>query len=178
MGLEASDQPTELSDRVLQQVGVGRVVDVGLHHGGVHPQLASPQQLAGGEFGHQGGVQLLDRLRAGSAHQLDQRGGMGHRPVQADPAAPPPADRVTDFLAQALIAELVAVLEVQQPQQGVDRDRWAAQPTVEQRPPRRDEALVVQEGVDLGELGGQALEFLGQQRLPQRGLRVALAQHR
>jgi hypothetical protein len=37
----------------------------------------------------------------------------------------------------------------------------AAQPTVEQRPPGGDEAPVVQEGVDLGEFGGQALEVLG-----------------
>jgi hypothetical protein len=53
------------------------------------------------------------------------------------------------------------VLEVQQPQQRVDRDRRAAKPPVEQRPPRRDEALVVQVGVDLGQLGGQALGLLG-----------------
>jgi hypothetical protein len=50
---------------VLQQVGVGGVVDVGLDHGGVDPQLAGPQQLAGGQLGDQGGVQLLDDLGAG-----------------------------------------------------------------------------------------------------------------
>jgi hypothetical protein len=48
--------------------------------------------------------------------------------------------------------KLVAVFQVQQPQQRVDRDRRAAQPAVEQRPPRRDEAVVVQVGVDLGQL--------------------------
>jgi hypothetical protein len=69
------------------------------------------------------------------------------------------------------------VLQVQQPQQRVDRDRRAAKPPVKQRPPRRDEALVVQVGIDLGQLGGQSLGLLGQQRLPQRGLRVGLAQH-
>jgi hypothetical protein len=87
------------------------------------------------------------------AHQLDQRGRVRHRPVQADAAEPPPADRVGHLPAQALIPKLVAVFQVQQPQQRVDRDRRAAQPAVEQRPPRRDEALVVQVGVDLGELG-------------------------
>jgi hypothetical protein len=45
---------------------------------------------------------------------------------------------------QTLIAQLVAVFQVQQPQQRVDRDRGAAQPLVEQGPPRRDEPLVVQ----------------------------------
>jgi hypothetical protein len=62
-GLDPADQPTQLAHRVLQQVGVGRIVDVGLDHRGVHPQLAGPQQLAGGELGDQGGVQLLDHLR-------------------------------------------------------------------------------------------------------------------
>jgi hypothetical protein len=46
---------------------------------------------------------------------------MGHRPVQRDAAKPPPADRVADLAAQALVAKLVAVLEIQQPQQHIDR---------------------------------------------------------
>jgi hypothetical protein len=62
-GLDAADQPTKLADGVLQQVGVGEVVNVGLHHGGVDPQLAGPQQRAGGQLGHQRGVQLLDDPR-------------------------------------------------------------------------------------------------------------------
>jgi hypothetical protein len=86
-----------------------------------------------------------------------------HGLVQADAAEPPPPDRVGDFLAERLVAEPVAVLEVQQPQQRVDRDRRTAQPPVEQRPPWGDEALVVQVGVDLGEFGGQPLGLLGQQ---------------
>jgi hypothetical protein len=49
--LDPADQPTELADRTLQQIGVGRVVDVGLDHGGVDPQLGGPQQLALGELG-------------------------------------------------------------------------------------------------------------------------------
>ena len=39
----------------------------------------------------------------------------------------------------------------------VDRDRRSAEAGREQPPPRRDEALVVQVGVDLGEFGGQPL---------------------
>jgi hypothetical protein len=70
------------------------------------------------------------------------------------------------------------VLQVQQPQQRVDRHRRSTKVSVEQRPPRRDEALVVQVGVDTGEFGGQPLGLLGQQQLPDRGLRIGLAQHR
>jgi hypothetical protein len=69
------------------------------------------------------------------------------------------------------------VFQVQQPQQRVDRDRGTAQPSVEQGSPRRDEALVVQIGVDAGEFGGQPLGLLGQQQLPDRDLRIGLAQH-
>jgi hypothetical protein len=42
----------------------------------------------------------------------------------------------------------------------------------------RQEPVVVQVGVDLGQLGGQPLGLLGQQRAPQRGLGLGLAQHR
>jgi hypothetical protein len=45
----------------------------------------------------------------------------------------------------------------------------------EQPPPGSDEAHVVQVGVDAGEFGGQPLGLLGQQQLPDRGLRVGLA---
>jgi hypothetical protein len=69
------------------------------------------------------------------------------------------------------------VLQVQQPQQRVDRDRRAAKPTVTQAPPWGEEALVVQIGVDASELSGQPLGLLRQQQLPDRGLRIGLAQH-
>jgi hypothetical protein len=69
------------------------------------------------------------------------------------------------------------VLQEQQPQQRVDRDRRTTKPSVEQGSPRRQEALVVQIGVDRSQLGGQPSGLLGQQRLPQAqaGLRVGLA---
>jgi hypothetical protein len=91
---------------------------------------------------------------------------MRHRLVQAEAAEPPPPDRVGDLAAQALIPQPVAVLEVQQPQQRVDRDRRTTKPPVEQGPPRRQEALVVQVGIDRLKLGGQLPGLLGQQRLP------------
>jgi hypothetical protein len=163
---------------VLQQVGVGWVVDVGLDHGGVDPQLAGPQHPVGGQLGQQRGVELPDHFGAGAAHQLDQGSRVRHRPIQRDAAEPPPRDGVADFLAQRLVAQPVAVLEVQQAQQGVDGNRRPPEPGREQRPPRRDEALVVQVGVDPGEFDGQPLGLLGQQRVPQGGLGVGLAEHR
>jgi hypothetical protein len=95
------------------------------------PAAAGRRQLL-----EQRGVELGDHLGTGAADQLDQRGRMRHPPLQLDAAEPPPADRFGHLPAQALIAKPVAVLEVQQPQQGVDGDRKTAQPPVEQRPPR------------------------------------------
>ncbi len=86
--------------------------------------------------------------------------------VQADVAEPPPGDRVGDLAAQALVAELVAVFEVQQSQQGLHRERGAAQPGRKQCPPRRNEAFVVEVGVDAGELVGQTSDFGWEQRVP------------
>jgi hypothetical protein len=70
-GLDPPDEPTQPGHGLLQQVGIGRVVDVGLHHGGIHPQLAAPQQLVLGELVQQRAIELLDDLRAGAADQLD-----------------------------------------------------------------------------------------------------------
>ena len=160
-GLESPDQPTGGADGALEQVGVGRKVDIGLDHGRVDAQLAGAQQLVTRELAQQRRVELLDRCRAGSADQLDQRGRMGHRLVQRDPAEPSPADRVTDLSAQALVAKAVPVLEIQQSQQRGGRHRRATQPLVEYRPPGGDEPLVVQVGVDLGQLLRQPAGLLG-----------------
>jgi hypothetical protein len=132
---DAADQPAERADRVLQQVGVGGMVDVGGDDGGVDAELAGSQQLACDQLGQQRVVEPVDRLRAGAADQLDQGGRVRDGLVQADVAKPPPRDRVGDLLAQALVAELVAVFEVEQTQQGLDRERWAAQPGGKLCPP-------------------------------------------
>jgi hypothetical protein len=138
---------------------------------------AAAQQLAGRQLGQQRGVELAEHLWAGAPDELAQRGRVRDGLIQGDAAEPPPGYRVGDLPAQRLVAELVAVLQVQQPQQGGDRNRRAAQPPVKQRPPRGDEALVVQVGVDPGELNGQPLGLLGQQQLPDGGLWVGLTQH-
>jgi hypothetical protein len=54
------------------------------------PAVSLPQQH---------GVQLLDGLRAGPAHQFDRRGRVRHRLARADAPEPPPRDRVTDLSA-------------------------------------------------------------------------------
>jgi len=90
------------------------------------------------------------------------RGGL----VQRDAAKPPPRDRSADLLAEGLVAELVAVLEVQQAQQGRDRDRGAAQPGGEVGVPGSGEPLVIEVGVDTGELVGEAFGLVGQQLVP------------
>src|SRR5262245_32218457 len=58
---------------------------------------------------------------AGTADQLDQGGGVRDRPVQPEPAEPASGERVVDLGAQRLVAELVAVLEIQRPQQRIHR---------------------------------------------------------
>jgi hypothetical protein len=120
------------------------MVDVGLYHGGVDAELAASQQLVGGELAQQRVVELLDRLGPARPTSSGQGGRVRDGLVQADVAKPPPGDRVGDLAAQALVAELVAVLEVQQPQQGLDWERGAAQPSGKQCPPGGDEAFVVE----------------------------------
>ncbi len=97
--------------------------------------------------------------------------------VQADAAKPSPGDRVGGLAAQRLVAELVAVLEVQQAQQGLDGDRRAAQPSREVGPPGGDEPFVVEVGVDLGEFRGQLSGFGWEQRVPGRWRRGGNAKH-
>ena len=125
---DMADQPAEGAHGVLEQVGVGGMVDVGLDDGGVDAQLAAAQDPLAGQLCQQRGVELVDRLGAGAADQLDQGGRVRHGLVQVDVAEPPPGDRVGDLAAQRPVAKLVAVLEVQQAQQGLDRDRGATQP--------------------------------------------------
>jgi hypothetical protein len=75
--LNAADQPTQLADRVLEQVGVGGVVDVGLDHGGVDPQLPGPQQLVVAQLAEQRLVELPDDPRAAATEELDRVVGCG-----------------------------------------------------------------------------------------------------
>ena len=119
-----------------------------------------------GPPGQQRLVQPLDRLLAHAAGELDQRGRMRHLTTQGDAAEPLPADRVGDLTAQQLIAQPVAELQEHQPQVGVDRDRRTTDDRVEVDPEGLDEHRVVQQPVDLGQLGRQSERLGGQDRLP------------
>jgi len=70
------------------------------------------------------------------------------------------------------------VLQVQQAQQGLDRDRRAAEADGEVWLPGGDEALVIEVGVDLGEFGRQAADLGWQQPLPVGRRRAGNAKHR
>jgi len=78
--------------------------------------------------------------------------GCGTGAVNGIPAEPTPAQRVRNLTAQRLVPELVAVLEIQQPQQCLRRNRRPSQPDAEQLR-QGDEPLVVQVRIDLGQLG-------------------------
>jgi hypothetical protein len=160
-GLEPADQPTDGADRLLEQVGVGWEVDVGLDHGGIDAQLAAAHELVGGELAEQHGVALGEHLRADPVHELAQRGGVRDGLIQRDAGKPPPRDRVADLPAQGLVAQAIPVLELQQPQQGWERDGWPPEGGGGVGAPGGEEPLVVEIGVDAGEFIGQACGWSG-----------------
>src|SRR5207249_11012356 len=55
------------------QTAIGRIVNVGLHHGGVHSQFAARDDLFGLCDGHQPLMQLLHRLRPQLPRQTSHR---------------------------------------------------------------------------------------------------------
>jgi hypothetical protein len=75
--VDAADQPAEDAHGVLQQVGVGGMIDVGGDDGGVDAQLAAAQQLASRQLRQQRGVELAEHLWAGAPDELAQRGRCG-----------------------------------------------------------------------------------------------------
>jgi hypothetical protein len=68
-----------------------------LHDRGVGPHRFDVHDTALVGGGEQFPVQRLDQLRAAAPGQLADRRLVGHRRLQADPAEPPPADRVADL---------------------------------------------------------------------------------
>src|SRR6266699_2872667 len=72
-----------------------------------------------------------------------------------DPAETAPRERVGDLLAQRLVTEPVAVLQVHQPQIRLDRDRRPANRRRQPRTKRRQEAILVEDRVNLRKLGRQ-----------------------
>ena len=139
-----------------QQPRVGRVGHVRGHHRGVRAQPGSPQQLRFGCPGQQRLVQPLYRGAAAPGGQLHQRRRMRHLPIQRDPAKSPPADRVADLGAQALIAQPVAELQEHQPQVALRRRGRTPQHRVKVLRKRREEHRVIQQRIDPAQLSWQA----------------------
>jgi hypothetical protein len=86
---------------------------------------------------------------------------MRHLPTQGDAAKPLPGDRIGELAAEELITEAAAELQEHDPQVGVQRHRRAAEARVEVCGQRGQEAGVVQQLVDPGQLGGQPQEPSG-----------------
>src|SRR5208283_2245531 len=76
-------------------------------------------------------IESVDRGGPAPGGQLHQRRRMRHRPVQRNPAEPPPGDRIADLPTQRLIAQPVAELQEHQPQIGFHRRRGTPDPQVE-----------------------------------------------
>jgi hypothetical protein len=126
LGLDPSHQPTQLAHRPSSRSASVGWSNVGLHHGGVHPQLGPRSSLSWASLatsaafswpitsGPPRPTSLTSVVGCGTGRSSPRRQNRRH-PIESP--TPP---------AQALVAELLAVLEVQQPQQRVDRDRRAA----------------------------------------------------
>ncbi len=107
-GLDPLARDRDPPDCLGQQTGVGWVGHVAGHHRRVGPQRGGAQHLGLGRLGQQRLVQPVHRRRATAGGQLHQRRRVRHRPVQGNPAEPPPGDRVAHLATQALVAESVA----------------------------------------------------------------------
>jgi hypothetical protein len=63
---------------IAQEQAIGRVVDVGLHHGGIDAQPPSANDLLLACHDHHPDVKLLDNLRTERDGELAQGLGVGH----------------------------------------------------------------------------------------------------
>jgi hypothetical protein len=168
-----ADPPHRLS----QQTRVRRIGHVGAHHRGIHPDPIGAQQLRLGRLSQQGLIEPIHRHRPAPRRQLHQRRRMRHRPVQRNPAKPPPGDRVRHLPTQRLIAQPIPKLQKHQPQIHFHRRRRPTHPQVEEPHERGEERRIVQQRVDASQLLGQPPHLLGQHRLPQRAPIAYSTQH-
>jgi DNA invertase Pin-like site-specific DNA recombinase len=133
-----------LAHRLGQQPPVRRVGHIRADHRGIRPHPRGAQQPGTGRLRPQRLIQPRDRIFPAPGGQLHQRRRVRHPPIQPDPAKPPPADRVADLSAQALIPQPVAELEEHQPQVALHRRGRTAQHRMEIRRERGEERRVVQ----------------------------------
>ena len=163
--------------RLAQQPGIGRIAHVRRDHGGVCPDPAGAQQLRLGGLGQQRLVQSLHRGRPATSGQLHQRRRMWHRPVQGNPAEPPPGDRITDLPTQRLVTQPVPKLQKHQPQIRLHRRGRTPDPRIEERHERGEEHRIIEQPVDPRQLVGQLQQLRRKHCLPQRHLITYSTKH-
>jgi hypothetical protein len=122
-------------------------------------------------------VQLRNRLGSTAGGDLHERRRVRHRHPERDPTEALPGDRVRDLTAQRLEAQAIAELQEHEPQVGLDRHRGPAEERVEVLSIGGEEHRVVEQAVDRLKLGGEPEAHLGQDGLPQGGLRAYRSQH-
>ena len=162
---------------------IGRIVDVGFHHGGVHAHLAPGRQPVGLSQLHQPLVNLLDHLRAHgktpTAHGLCIRRFAG-----AD-AGEVAVDQIGAHLAlEHLVAPIARVLEDQKPQHHLG---WCTSPAAAPAlgmPPRQslvhrcDNVLVREHRIGvLHPVFTKIAHFLGDQSVAEAELRPPHLNH-
>ena len=170
-------RPHQFAHRLGQQPRIGRVDHVRADHRRIGPHPGGAQQLLPRGLGPQCLVQPGHRRLPAPVGQLHQRRRMRHPPVQADPAEPPPGDRITDLPAQAFIAQPVPELEGHQPQVALDRDGRPPEHRVEVRRERREERRIIQQRIHPRQLLRQPQQLRRQQRLPLRRRTAYSAKH-
>jgi hypothetical protein len=162
------DRPREDASGIAQQRAVGRVVDVGLHDGGVDPQPPPTRDLLRDGDPHQLGVDLRDHLRAEHARDLEDR--LGVRDLLGPEARKRPIDEIgSDFVLEGVETPAVQMLEDQHAEHGLGRRPRASAATavrpagVERRDDRLKHGLVLEQRVDAPQIRGP--ELLDPQRL-------------
>ena len=114
-------------------------------------------------------VDIGEGLVAEFVRELDERRGIGDFLLIADAAEPPPSNRVGHLGDKGFVAELVAELEVHQPQIRRDRHTGPSLGLVESRQERLHEPLVLKQDINAGQFLGQRTQFFGKEAVPEVG---------
>jgi hypothetical protein len=142
-------------------------MDVRRHHGGVHADFAAAHELSLLQVFKDQGVQGFQGPLAVFVRQLDERRGFRDPLLVADPAETPPRNGIRHFLHEGFIAQLVAELEIHQPQIRGHRHRRAAARLVEFLDEGLHEARVAEEFIHAGQLLREFSKVFGQDAVPQ-----------
>ena len=127
-------------------------MNVGLHHGGVAPELPAEDEPSLPCLVHQRLVQVFNDLVAVLLGQLDQRRVVRNSLVKRDAAEDPPHDGIPDVFDNHLVAELVTVLQVHDTKVSLRRHGRSAGCCCELGDKGSQELLIIQQNADLGEL--------------------------